>query len=114
MSPLDEIRHINKLKKQGKQLSPYQQWVLGGCKGPHPSRRPKYDAKGRQQKSMFCPGTKLTTEHYTQVLDLINENAALRRKLAAVRKLIKRADRLVRALDFEFDALVDTADERNT
>lgn len=40
MSPLDEIRHINKLaKKHGRaKLGPYHRWVLGGCRGPCPKQ----------------------------------------------------------------------------
>jgi len=110
MSPGDEIRYINRLKKQGKKLTPYQQWVLGGCRGPHPSRRVKLDKHGRAQRVMFCPGTRLSQKHYVEVLNLIDENARLKQDLRTARKLMANILRLCNKLSIETDLLAESLD----
>lgn len=96
MSPTDEIRWINKLAaKHGKKnLSKYHQWVLGGCKGPHPMMR-KEKKKPKRAKAILamgpCPKTKVSTKHYRQIVALKEANVRLRDRIRVLEAKVKRA-----------------------
>jgi hypothetical protein len=92
MSPTDEIRWINKLaSKYGKKkLSKYHQWVLGGCKGPHPMRSKLL------KRSDFvgpCPKTKVTLE---EVVRLKKKVESLKKKVRKLEAKIIRAQQELR------------------
>jgi hypothetical protein len=96
MSPLDEIRYINKLaaKKGGKKnLSRYQKWVLGGCKGKNPAVWRKIKKGG----GLRCPKTKPSVAELAEMFNDVG--FALSSASSMVNNAIKQLD------DFEAQLL---------
>lgn len=103
MSPTDEIRYINKLaaKRGRKNLSPYQRWVLGGCRGPNPALRRRRGGRRyaqvmtkrksrpktrRAEPSGPCRKTKITA---AEAVRLTAENARLKKRVRKLRHELK-------------------------
>lgn len=86
MSPLDEIRWLNRKKKRGDKLSPYQKWVVGGCRGPSPARG-------------ACPRTKppVPTAIDTLLKDIDAANGQALLAFSAIRSATETLDRAVMA-----------------
>jgi outer membrane murein-binding lipoprotein Lpp len=93
MSPLDEIRWLNRKQKAGEKLSPHQKWVLGlrGGKSPPACR------------VASCDSTLITQRHFDQVRKLeakvtkLQEKVReLQSKIAGAKSALSRKKNIVR------------------